>query len=403
MKIESRRFQKAQRQQEVAPKSPAATGGPKEFLRKELDGFEPARGARPMRYETTPSLPPPPVANFELIGLKKDSKNKEAVEKLQHRLVELGHLKESDVGTYWGTFGGYTEAALKAFQASQNLPQTGVVNAATAMALADPRPSIDSNLQGIAAQHQQALGRPVGEAVRGEDGSITQQFDHGSITLSAEGDVNVKGARGLDVTYEAGTTLESWAASGVYVNQMDGDPNSRNSNCGFASAHMALGALGLPIPTPTGTEGTGIYKEVMELRLLGGGGTSDGNFGLANQVIDALNAAGASAARVENTWGADKAAGVEIMKQAFLDRSSDEAFVVAGNPSLGWDDKTNYNDAHFVAVVGYNPEKDVFIVMDPYVNFDPPGPIEVKPEDLANYMKDGNANASEIIQVKRPE
>jgi hypothetical protein len=75
---------------------------------------------------------------------------------------------------------------------------------------------------------------------------------------------------------------------------------------------------------------------------------------------------------------------------------------VAGNPTLGWDDKTNYNGAHFVAVVGYNPVKDVFIVMDPYVNFEPPGPIEVKPEDLANYLTDGNADASEIIQVTRP-
>lgn len=401
MKIESHRFQNAQRQQEARPK-PAASGGPKESLRQVRDGFEPAKGAAPMRFETTPSLPPPPVPNFDLIGLKKDSGNKEAVEKLQHQLVEQGFLKESDVGANWGTFGGYTERALKAFQASQNLPQTGVVNAATAVALADPRPPVDSHLQGLATQHQQALGRPVGEAVRGEDGTITQQFDRGSITLRPDGEVNVKGAGGLDVTYKAGSTLESWAASGVYVNQMEGDPSGGNSNCGFASAHMALGALGLSIPTPTGTAGTGVYQEVMELRKLGGGGTADGNFGLAYQVIDSLNAAGANAARVENTWGADKAAGVEIMKQAFLDPSSDEAFVVAGNPTLGWDDQTNYNGGHFVAVVGYNPEKDVFIVMDPYVNFEPPGPIEVKPEDLANYMKDGNAEASEIIQVTRP-
>ncbi|XXF77944.1 peptidoglycan-binding protein [Myxococcaceae bacterium GXIMD 01537] len=407
MKIESHRFQKAHNVS-AAGTGNAASGkeGPKESLRPALDAFEPPKGPAPMRFN--PPEPPAPMPNADLIGLKPSpngqtaAKDKPAVEKLQHQLVELGYLTEAQVNGNWGAFGGKTEQALKDFQASQNLPQTGIVSSATALALADPRPSVDPTLRGIAAQHQMALGRPVGEAVRGEDGSITQQFDRGSVTLAANGDLSVKGAGGLDVTYKSGTTLESWAASGIYVNQMEGDPNASNGNCGFASAHMALEALGLPIPTPTGTAGTGVYKEVMELRKLGDGGDSDGVYGTAPQVIKALTESGATAAEVTNTWGANKAAGVEIMKQAFMDPSSQEAFVVAGNPTLGWDDKTNYNGAHYVAVVGYNPEKNVFIVMDPYVNFDPPGPIEVSPDQLAKYLESDASEAREIIQVTRP-
>lgn len=346
----------------------------------------------------TPSTQP---TNPALIGLAKGSTDKQAVEQLQHQLVDLGYLTEQQVNGYWGTFGPNTEKAVRAFQSAQGLPVTGQVDEATAAALANPRPAIDSRFRGVAAQHQEALGRPTGEPVVGADGSVTQQFDNGSVTMDAQGGLHVQGANGLDVTYEPGTTLESWAARGIYVDQMAGDPNSSNANCGFASAHMALSALGLPLPTPAdGTAGTGTYPEVMELRRLGGGGTNDGNWGTVGQVVSALNAAGANAATVPNTWGSDKAAGVDVMKQAFLDPSNQEAFVVAGNPSLGWPESSSYNGGHFVTVVGYDPAKDKFIVMDPYVS--PPGPIEVTPEQLANYMTDGNAEAGEIIQVTRP-
>ncbi len=179
-------------------------------------------------------------------------------------------------------------------------------------------------------------------------------------------------------------------AAAAFINQFAGDPNGRNGNCGFTSALMALRLLG----KAGGLSGSN-YEQAMLLRKLGGGGTNDSAWGTVGQVVASLNAAGAKAAALPNTWGSDKLAAVEAMKQAFLDGSQAEAFVVAGNPAMGWPDKVSYNGGHFVTVAGYDPKTNTFTVLDPVAK----APIQVTPEQLAGYLKDGNAEAGEIIQV----
>src|SRR5690606_32980564 len=60
-------------------------------------------------------------------GERKASVRRETLQKIQAQLIRLGHL----TGTADGVFGPQTESALRAFQSSQNLPQTGVADAAT--------------------------------------------------------------------------------------------------------------------------------------------------------------------------------------------------------------------------------------------------------------------------------
>lgn len=176
------------------------------------------------------------------------------------------------------------------------------------------------------------------------------------------------------------------------VNQFAGDADGRNANCGFASSLMTLKLLGIDSPALKGLGSD--YEKAMKLRELGGGGTNDREWGTVNQVVRGLNAAGAHAAAVPNTWGSDKAKAVEFMKQAFL-KGDPTAFVAAGNPALGWPKDVSYNGGHFVTVAGYDAKSNTFTVLDPVAK----KPIQVTPEQLANYLKDGNAEQGEVIQV----
>src|SRR6185295_2231605 len=82
------------------------------------------------------------------------------------------------------------------------------------------------------------------------------------------------------------------------------------------------------------------------------------------------------------------------------------AFVVAGNPDLGWGSETAlngqywgndvYNGEHFISVVGYNPATDKFLVLDPMAL----QPIEVSSQQMADYMEDTRGvTHGEVIQL----
>jgi hypothetical protein len=199
-----------------------------------------------------------------------------------------------------------------------------------------------------------------------------------------------------------------------HVRQFTGDPNRANGNCAFASSLMALRYLGTPAPSadpdnpnvPAGnSEG---YHQTMVLRSLGGAGTDDSVWGWPHQAVAALNAAGAEAAIVENTWGAHKEEAIALMRRAFLDRRTTEVFVVGGNPHNGWPDEVGHDGGHFVTVVAYDHASDRFTVLDPLAR----GPIQVSSEQLAGYLYDPVTTpsgavgegiyAGELIRVESP-
>lgn len=59
------------------------------------------------------------------------SVRRETLARMQNQLIELGHLS----GAADGAYGPQTEAALRAFQQEQELPQTGIADAATVVRL----------------------------------------------------------------------------------------------------------------------------------------------------------------------------------------------------------------------------------------------------------------------------
>lgn len=93
----------------------------------------------------TPEPTPTPVPQFET--LQKGSKG-EAVTKLQERLKELGYLG----GKADGSFGGQSESAVKEFQKTAGLDETGIADPATqellfsAAAPQSPNPILDDSL-----------------------------------------------------------------------------------------------------------------------------------------------------------------------------------------------------------------------------------------------------------------
>lgn len=89
----------------------------------------------------TPSPAPQPtpgtVNALDLLGLKRGAGTPEQIRELQDTLMSLGHLADIHGNAGYGTsFGPMTETALKSFQKASNVPQTGVVDRATVVALA---------------------------------------------------------------------------------------------------------------------------------------------------------------------------------------------------------------------------------------------------------------------------
>lgn len=69
------------------------------------------------------------------VGRTTDAKNTNLTKGVQDRLVELGYMSRSQVNTGYGTYGPQTEAAVKRFQARNDIGQTGVIGEQTFRAL----------------------------------------------------------------------------------------------------------------------------------------------------------------------------------------------------------------------------------------------------------------------------
>jgi len=175
-----------------------------------------------------------------------------------------------------------------------------------------------------------------------------------------------------------------------HVSQRTGDPNRVNGNCAFASSLMALRYLGLPAPAadpanprvPAGDSQS--YQRTMVLRSLGGAGTDDTIWGSPAQAVAALRAAGAEAAVVPNTWGANKEEAVELMRSLLLDSRRSVALIAGGNPHNGWPDEVAHDGGHFVTVVAYDRAREAFTVLDPLASH----PLQVTADQLAAYLRD---------------
>jgi len=199
----------------------------------------------------------------------------------------------------------------------------------------------------------------------------------------------------------------------AWVTQWNGEDHT--NNCAFAAALGALRYLGKDIPHldswAQDLGGTRQYKQIMMLRKLGNGGTSDavaGNYTAAHMTLS-INKAGAFAETVTNTWRDDKTIPVALMKEELQSQERLEVFLVGGSAYSGWPEKIRVTGGHFVVATSYDSETDLFTVLDPLVKIehdpsDPiikvaPGPIFVTSSQMEAYMTYTGSENMELTRV----
>ena len=106
----------------------------------------------------------------------RDAEGETAVAGLQARLIHLGYL----AGAADGIFGGVTEAALKAFQALNGLPETGAADAETLRAMNAPQ----------ALPMPAPTPTPLARGAKGDDVRALQERlkEYGFLSGRADGD-----------------------------------------------------------------------------------------------------------------------------------------------------------------------------------------------------------------------
>ena len=362
---------------------------------------------------------------------------------------------------YGKNFGDWTQEALLAFandngimEASEIYEENGNLTPDMIDALRNPRPfvgyspnSLDGSavpqlysiIEMAAKYFSYQLGSPLSGVVQTPDGGFVQYFERGTAMQNAEGSVSVFDNSGnalFDPNSEAVQTnysniLENAGNHLLSQFEHDYDKNKKNNNCGFASLHMVLSYLGVEgyavnsysdfaehIDETIVAANAENRETIMALRLAGDGGETDVEYGTPSQIeTAALKISGVQA----DVWdlreegvGLTNEQAVMQMQFALINNPS-TAFVVAGNPSYGWGENspgweenpafagTYYNGTnpidvnHFVAVIGYNPATDKFLVLDPTAN----APIEITSGQMLEYMNpaDDGASNTDVTQI----
>jgi hypothetical protein len=354
------------------------------------------------------------------------------VEITQRFLARLGYLDMDHQVV--GTFNGDTEEAVRQFQRDNGLEETGIVDDATARAMMEPRPRpgygmpatdghfdpkgeialAQSIFQEAAEVYGEQLGMPTSAVMRQQDGSMVQMFENGCLVRTPDGGVRITDLEGNDLMPPPDYAAVQAEAGNHFINQLEGDSDREtdgNQNCGYASSNMSLSYLGVPGYSLVDLTPEQAFESTMGLRETGQPGSEDTDYSTTAGIYQALTTeemvnAGVQVTVFENDINGERQSDADRMALAFMNGENDNiAFVVGGNPSMGWgteemnahypDEDGVYNGGHFVSVVGYNPETDCFLVMDPMAS----EPIEVSREQMAHYMEDTNVSHGEVLQI----
>jgi len=193
----------------------------------------------------------------------------DAVKTLQDALVKAGFMTRSDVNTGYGTFGPKTEAALKSFQASVGLEQTGAVGPKTLAALnaksgtgavGGGAPTNNGYVYPLPSQY-----RTINRADKGGEGEGEFGTSRGGGARSHKG-IDIEAPVGTPVSAIKGgtaTVLSQPGGAGLYVNVEHTDGTSSQyfhldtakakvGNTFNVTAGQQIGTVGRSGNTPSG-------------------------------------------------------------------------------------------------------------------------------------------------------
>lgn len=352
--------------------------------------------------KTYPGAPAGDPNAAAIVGLQKGAGTPAQVKQLQDDLLRMGYVDASFTqnGGYGKQFGPKTEAAVMAFQKDNGLPTTGVVDVATATALAAPRPLPAPVAAGPALACRDQLGLPTGPAQTMPDGSVRQNFDKGYVEASAAGMLYVKTTAGQDIVppRKLGTASSVAEANQSFLSQWGPTPfNSADGapygyeDCGPTSVAMSLAALGLiPPSSPADAEKT--IDAMRDLAL--GFDSKYSDLTGDPQLIKALEASGAKAAVVDpltaDAINTALGAGHPVIV------GSGSTWAAWGKDQSAAGDYLNHGNpgGHYVTVMGQAPNGN-YIVSDPLSKT---GAIEITRAQLDKLL----TGAWDGIEVARP-
>ncbi|MBZ4373186.1 peptidoglycan-binding protein [Corallococcus sp. AS-1-6] len=321
------------------------------------------------------------------------------VTRLQKFLERAGYLDRG--GADYGYFGPLTQEALEDFQTAEGIsPADGKMSPATLTAMQRPQhPAIEPTMGLLAETYAPQLGRPMSPLEPGRDGARVQQFERGSITRMPGGEVRVQDLSGKDIVPPTPPstvkTLEEAKALHVAQNSKpglrdynDGSEYYGGNDCGPTSVVItatAVGAMEHPDAAGAGEAIDAVRDNILDVDSI------ESVTMIVTAVAEGVTEAGAVA-----TTLLPGDVDVEAVDAAL---SRGHPVILGGNPFIGdaehpsWG-KTAYEAGnyfssedfgyHWAAVTGKTEEGN-YIVNDPLC---PKGPIEVTPEQMAQYVSD---------------
>lgn len=373
---------------------------------------------------TTPTTPTPaapaPGPTADLAGMQRGmaattADDRARIKRLQDALMSLGYLQDIKTNSGYGrAFGPLTEGAVKAFQADNGLPTTGAVDAATATALANPRPRAAGFAAGIAAAHRDALGLPTGAPYTTADGALRQDFDRGSVWVTPDRVLHAEvstaaGPQELVPPRKLGTAQTLEEAGEYFLTQWG--PTATNDpvggsdrpwgykDCGPTSAVMALAALGLA-PRP-GPADAAVAIDKMRDAILGYDSSSSIGLGLLPAVKGTVGyglvQAGAQVTGLKNTLAEVDAA---IARGNPVIIGSSTTYTAWGRSQLLAGNYLNSSDpgGHFVTVLGRAANGN-YLVGDPLVKG---GPMEITAAQLQTALNGAWNSGNSLAEVSVP-
>ncbi|MBJ6764073.1 peptidoglycan-binding protein [Myxococcaceae bacterium JPH2] len=338
------------------------------------------------------------------------------VTRLQEFLVRAGYLDMTD--TAYGTFGPRTQKALANFQAAEGIgpkqdvatavdgKKPGFIGPATLAAMQAPQhPKPDSTVDLLVKAYGAQLGRPMSPLEAGPNGARVQQFEKGSITRMPGGEVRVQDLSGKDLVAPIPPSTVSsvdearafhvaqWGKTGA-TEFNDGSKYYGGNDCGPTSIIMAATAVGA-MEHPDAAH-AGVTIDSVRDSILGP--SNESVTMTVDQLAKGLDKAGADATIVRKTHVSAETVDAALARG--------HPVILGGNPfgydadHQAWGPTASAADNylmdhnfgnHWVSIAGKTPEGN-YVVNDPLC---PRGPIEVTPEELAEFI-DGNIGMIEV-------